>query len=371
LENQPGKKNRRGLKIVFGLLSVIVLGVSVYVYSVYHNVNNTAEAIYTPVETEDYRNFSGTAATSDSATTSAVSTAASDAATTSDSTATSADSTAASDAAMISDEGAAMTNTEAATNPSELVEQGESISILLLGIDTGDLGRTEQGRSDSMIVATINPNTEKTTLLSIPRDTYAEIVGYGTWDKINHAYAFGGTAMSINSVQNLLNIPIDFYVSVNMEGIKEVVDAVGGVDVNSPIAFNQNGYDFVVGTNHLDGEAALSFSRMRYEDPAGDTGRQGRQRLVIEAVLRKLATPETLMNYQTILASLSANVQTNFQMTDYLSLRSNDYLASANNIQQEQLGGAGGMMDGIYYNFVDDAELARVQSLMQGELELD
>ena len=352
MENQPGKKNRRGLKIVFGLLSVIVLGVSVYVYSVYHNVNNTAEAIYTPVETEDYRNFSGTAASSDS-------------------TATSADSAAISDAAVISDEGAATPNTEAATDPSELVEQGQSISILLLGIDTGDLGRTEQGRSDSMIVATINPNTEKTTLLSIPRDTYAEIVGYGTWDKINHAYAFGGTAMSINSVQNLLDIPIDFYVSVNMEGIKEVVDAVGGVDVDSPIAFNQNGYDFVVGTNHLDGEAALSFSRMRYEDPAGDTGRQGRQRLVIEAVLRKLATPETLMNYQAILASLSANVQTNFQMTDYLSLRSNDYLEAANNIQQEQLGGAGGMMDGIYYNFVDDAELARVQALMQGELELD
>jgi LCP family protein required for cell wall assembly len=240
LENQPGKKNRRGLKIVFGLLSVIVLGVSVYVYSVYHNVNNTAEAIYEPVETEDYRNFSGTTATSDS-------------------TATSSDSAAASDAAVISDEEAASSNTEAATNPSDLVEQGESISILLLGIDTGDLGRTEQGRSDSMIVATINPNTEKTTLLSIPRDTYAEIVGYGTWDKINHAYAFGGTAMSINSVQNLLDIPIDFYVSVNMEGIKEVVDAVGGVDVDSPIAFNQNGYDFVVGTNYLDGEAALSF----------------------------------------------------------------------------------------------------------------
>lgn len=352
MKNQPGKKNRRGLKIVFGLLSVIVLGVSVYVYSVYHNVNNTAEAIYTPVETEDYRNFSGTAATSDSA-------------------ATSADSTAASDAAVIQDEGAATSDTVAISDPSELVEQGESISILLLGIDTGDLGRTEQGRSDSMIVATINPNTEKTTLLSIPRDTYAEIVGYGTWDKINHAYAFGGTAMSINSVQNLLNIPIDFYVSVNMEGIKEVVDAVGGVDVNSPIAFNQNGYDFAVGSNHLDGEAALAFSRMRYEDPAGDTGRQGRQRLVIEAVLRKLATPETLMNYQAILDSLSANVQTNFQMSDYLSLRSNDYLAAANNIQQEQLGGAGGMMDGIYYNFVDDAELARVQALMQGELELD
>ena len=299
------------------------------------------------------------------------STATSDATTNSDSTAVSEDSTATSDAVVMSDEGAATSNTEAASSPSELVERGQAISILLLGIDTGDLGRTEQGRSDSMIVATINPNTETTTLLSIPRDTYAAIVGHGTWDKINHAYAFGGTAMSINSVQNLLNIPIDFYVAVNMEGIKEVVDAVGGVEVNSPIAFSQNGYDFVVGTNYLDGEAALAFSRMRHEDPAGDTGRQGRQRLVIEAALRKMATPDTLMNYQSILNSLSANVQTNLQMSDYLSLRSNDYLAAANNIQQEQLGGTGGMMDGIYYNFVDDAELARVQSLLQAELELN
>lgn len=354
MKNQPGKKNGRGSKFVFGLLSVIVLGVSVYVYSVYHNVNNTAEAIYEPVETEDYRNFPGTTAA------------------TSDSAAASEDgSAAASYAAVASDEAAATSNAEATADPSELVEQGQAISILLLGIDTGDLGRTEQGRSDSMIVATINPNTEKTTLLSIPRDTYAEIVGYGTWDKINHAYAFGGTAMSINSVQKLLAIPIDFYVSVNMGGIKEVVDAVGGVEVDSPIAFSQNGYDFVVGANQLDGEAALAFSRMRYEDPAGDTGRQGRQRLVIEAVLRKLATPETLMNYQAILASLSANVQTNFRMNDYLTLRSNDYLAAADNVQQQQLGGAGGMMDGIYYNFVDDAELARVQSLLKAELELD
>lgn len=356
MENQPNKKNRRGLKIFFGLLLVIVVSGSVYVYSVYHNVNSTAEAMYAPVETEDYRNFSGTAATSDSTVNS-------------DSTAASEDSTATSDAVVLSDE--ATSNTEAASSPSELVERGQAISILLLGIDTGDLGRTEQGRSDSMIVATINPNTETTTLLSIPRDTYTAIVGHGTWDKINHAYAFGGTAMSINSVQNLLDIPIDFYVTVNMEGIKEVVDAVGGVSVNSPIAFSQNGYDFVVGTNHLDGEAALAFSRMRHEDPAGDTGRQGRQRLVIEAALRKMATPDTLMNYQDILASLSANVQTNFQMSDYLSLRSNDYLAAANNVQQEQLGGAGGMMDGIYYNFVDDAELARVQSLLQAELELN
>ncbi|HLQ40423.1 MAG TPA: LCP family protein, partial [Tetragenococcus sp.] len=76
----------------------------------------------------------------------------------------------------------------------------DPFSVLLLGIDTGDLGRTEQGRSDILMVATVNPQNEQTTLVSIPRDTYVDIVGKGTQDKINHAYAFGGAAMSMDTV---------------------------------------------------------------------------------------------------------------------------------------------------------------------------
>ena len=222
-----------------------------------------------------------------------------------------------------------------------------------------------------MVVVTINPHTQKTTLLSIPRDTYTEILGYGTSDKINHAYAFGGTAMSINTVQQMLDIPIDFYVMVNMAGIQEIVDAVGGITVESPLTFNQNGYDFVQGTNQLDGEAALAFARMRYEDPAGDTGRQGRQRLVIEAVIRRLAIPETLLNYQAVLETLSANMQTSFQLSDFYTLQNQDYLGAVGNIEQQQLGGTGDMMNDIYYNFVDEAELTRVRDLLQIELELE
>lgn len=330
------KRNNNGLKIVVSILAVLVIGILGYVYSIYANVKNTMDTAYTPVEVEIFRTMN----------TGAV-----------------ADSSEAVDGESRADAGA--------LTPSELLEAGEPVSILLLGVDTGDLGRTEQGRSDSMVVVTINPHTQKTTLLSIPRDTYTEIVGYGTSDKINHAYAFGGTAMSINTVQQMLDIPIDFYVMVNMAGIQEIVDAVGGITVESPLAFNQNGYDFVQGTNQLDGEAALAFARMRYEDPAGDTGRQGRQRLVIEGVIRKLATPETLLNYQTILQSLSANMQTSFQLSDFYTLQNKDYLGAVGHIEQQQLGGTGGMMNEIYYNFVDETEMARVQDLLQAELELE
>lgn len=309
------KKKRTGLKIFMGLALVFITVVGIYVIDVYRNIDNTTDEIYEPVDEE----------------------------------------------------------VEQVRSSSADLSSKDPISILLLGVDTGDLGRTERGRSDTMMVVTVNPNTKKSTLLSIPRDTYTEIVGYGTNDKLNHAYAFGGNSMAINSVQNLLDIPIDYYVTVNMAGIQEIVNAVGGVDVVSPLTFTSTGYTFYEGdVTHLDGAAALAFARMRYEDPNGDTGRQARQRLIIEGVVDKVTSASTLVNYQNILGSLSNNVQTNFQMKDYLALQGNDYLAAARNITSEQMGGSGGIGDdGIYYNWLSEDELYRVQSLLQSELELD
>ena len=309
------KKKRTGLKIFMGLAFVFITVVGIYVFDVYRNIDSTTNEIYEPVDEE----------------------------------------------------------VDQVRSSSADLSSKDPISILLLGVDTGDLGRTERGRSDTMMVVTVNPNTKKSTLLSIPRDTYTEIVGYGTNDKLNHAYAFGGNSMAINSVQNLLDIPIDYYVTVNMAGIQEIVNAVGGVDVVSPLTFTSTGYTFYEGdVTHLDGAAALAFARMRYEDPNGDTGRQARQRLIIEGVVDKVTSASTLVNYQNILGSLSNNVQTNFQMKDYLALQGNDYLAAARNITSAQMGGSGGIGDdGIYYNWLSEDELYRVQSLLQSELELD
>lgn len=310
------KKKRTGLKIVLFLLLAVFIVVGGFAFNVFRHLNNATDDIYTPIAEEEVDDIRGSAVT---------------------------------------------------------LSSKEPISILLLGVDSGDLGRTEQGRSDSIMVATVNPTTKKTTLMSIPRDTYAEIVGYGTWEKINHAYAYGGTGMSINSIQNFLNIPIDYYVTVNMAGIQEIVNAVGGVDVVSPLTFTQDGYTFYEGqVNHMDGAAALAFARMRYEDSEGDMGRQKRQQLIIEGVIDKVISPSTLFNYQDILGSLSNNIQTNFQSSDYLKLQSNDYLAAARNIQSEQLSGSGATLeDGIWYYFVPDEELNRIQTLLRTELELN
>lgn len=316
------KKHWGGLKLFLGLITLVFIFTGLYLHSVYTNVVEAADSIYEPV------------------------------------------------------------NQEAVRGNTVDLEQSNPISILLLGVDTGELGRTEQGRSDSMIVATINPNTQQTTLLSIPRDTYSKIVGYGDgvdyYDKINHAYAYGEIKMAIDSVQELLEIPIDYYITINMAGLEKIVDAVDGIDVDSPFGFTYTdyteegafSYSFTEGPNHLDGAHALAFARMRYDDPEGDAGRQARQRLVIEAILKKLLSSNLLVTYRDVLNTVSGNVETNFQMEDYALLLKNNYLEATRNIQQEELSGVDEMMDDIYYHFVDDEEFLRVESLLKKELEM-
>lgn len=241
-------------------------------------------------------------------------------------------------------------------------------SILLLGIDTGDMGRVDRGRSDTMMVATMNPATNKTTIVSIPRDTYTEIVGRGTTDKINHAYAFGGPAMAVNSVQNLLDIPIDYFVSVNMQGIQQIVDAIGGVQVTPTQTFNQSGYQFVVGQPvQMDGQMALAYSRMRSLD--GDYARQGRQREVVVAILDKVASFDSITNYQSILQTTENNVLTNMQFNDMVDIFIN-YRGAAGNIEEIQMSGSGTMMDGVYYEIIPESEISRISQTLKEELEI-
>ena len=243
----------------------------------------------------------------------------------------------------------------------------EPFSILLLGVDTGALGRTEQGRSDTMMVATVNPSSDEALLVSLPRDTYAEIVGHGTQDKINHAYAFGGAAMSMDTVAELLDIPIDRYITINMQGIESLVDAVGGIEVNNPFEFTYEKKTFPKGQQALDGEEALKYSRMRYDDPDGDYGRQGRQRQIITGIAKKVLSTKGLTNYSSILKTMGQNVKTDLTFTDMRTLMG-DYRAAFGNIQSDQLKGEGFMQDGISYQRIDPGELKRVQEELKAQL---
>ncbi|HFQ0939783.1 TPA: LCP family protein [Enterococcus faecium] len=255
------------------------------------------------------------------------------------------------------------------TKPVDLDKQ-ESFSVLLMGIDTGDLGRVDQGRSDTMMVATVSPEDKQTTIVSIPRDTYVDIVGRDTKDKINHAYAFGGATMAMDTVQKYVDIPIDHYVSINMKGLKELVDAVGGIEVNNDLTFSQDGYDFPIGKITLNGDQALSYSRMRYEDPNGDYGRQGRQRKIVEGVAKKVLSLNGVSNYQSVLNALESNMKTdmNFDEMKKIAL---DYREAFGTIKQDQLQGEGFMQDNISYQKVSDQELDRVKKELKDQMNLE
>lgn len=248
------------------------------------------------------------------------------------------------------------------------LDKKDSFSVLLLGIDTGDLGRTDQGRSDAIMVATVNPTDGQTTIVSVPRDTYVDIVGHGTKDKINHAYAFGGAAMSMDTVQKYLDIPIDHYVAMNMAGIKELVDAVGGVDVNNDLKFENEGNTFDIGKIHLNGDQALSYTRMRYDDPNGDYGRQGRQRNVVAAVAKKALSLDGVSQYKEVLSAIEGNMKTDmdFDMMQKIAL---DYRDAFKKVEQVQMQGDGFMQDGVSYQRVSGDELKRVQQILKEQLD--
>ena len=247
----------------------------------------------------------------------------------------------------------------------------DSFSVLLLGIDNGAYGRaTDSGRSDTMLLVTVNEKLGKTTIVSIPRDSYTEIVGKGIQDKINHAYAYGQEQMSINSVQNMLNIPIDYYVTVDMGGLMGIVNAIGGLEITPALTFTYEGESFTEGeTRHVDGEAALRYARMRYDDPEGDFGRQKRQQYVIQKMVEKLLTLGSITKYESILKSLENSVRTNFTIADLMLIKDH-YPTALHNFQRESITGEGVMIDGVYYYSVAEVERIRISNILRETLNL-
>ena len=253
----------------------------------------------------------------------------------------------------------------------EIIENAKPINVLLLGIDNGAYGRsTEDGRSDTMLLLTANPSEKKAQLLSIPRDTYTEIVGMNYYDKINHAYAYGQAKMAINSVEKLFDTNIDFYMEINMSGLMEFVDAVGGIEVTSPLTFTYEGRSFEEGKKELlDGESALRFARMRYDDPEGDYGRQKRQRIVIEQLVKKMMSFNSITNFEKIMNAVSKNVKTDIPIGKIMALKNTygpsfDHLEQAF-IEERSLLLTNSIGEQIYYSYATDEELLEKSNLIR------
>lgn len=247
---------------------------------------------------------------------------------------------------------------------SEKIAEQEPFSVLLLGVDER---ANDVGRSDTMVVLTVSPGKHSILMFNIPRDTRTEIIGRGTLDKINHAYAFGGVNMSIQTVENLLGSPIDYYVKANMEGFSSIIDLLGGVSVNNPFYFTYEGKVFEQGNIQLTGEEALLFSRMRYDDPRGDLGRNARQREILQELMSNALQVSSVTKIQDILGEVGNNVKTDITF-DEMKQFIKDYRSDLKNIETIEIQGQGQRINGIYYYIVDEQERERAQNLMKEHL---
>lgn len=225
------------------------------------------------------------------------------------------------------------------------------LNIYVSGIDTyGSLSTVS--RSDVNVLVTVNMDTHKILLTNTPRDSYVKIPGQGNneYDKLTHAGLYG-VDISKNVLENLYGISIDHYVRVNFTTFLRVIDIIGGIDVDNDQAFESslNGNFYPQGNIHLDSNSALAFARERYGLSGGDNDRGKNHLKVITAVIKKLTTKESLLNFSNIVDSLSDSVETNMPL-DVLMKLANKQLQSGVDfeINQQALQGTGSMSNPSY-----------------------
>lgn len=198
-------------------------------------------------------------------------------------------------------------------------EKRAPFSIYLSGIDTRG-GMTDKSRSDSNIIAFINPESHQVLLLSTPRDYYVPLSFNGALDKLTHSGIYG-VEVSMDTLGDLYGVDLDYYFRINFVGFKDVIDALGGVTVYSDYSFTAvTGDHYDAGYNDLDGERALTFARERYAFSDGDFQRGRNQTAVIKAVIKKAMSADFLMNFNSVLTAVSDSMDTSFPYDDLAAL---------------------------------------------------
>lgn len=231
-------------------------------------------------------------------------------------------------------------------------------NVLILGVDADDL-HTKTGRADAIIVASVDIVNKSISLLSIPRDSYVEIPGYGM-DKINHSYHYGGLELVKQTVQDFLQVPIDYYAVTNFDGFEEIVDILGGVEIDVDKRMYYRTYDSLIdiekGLQVLNGEKALQYVRFRH-DPMGDITRTERQQKFLIAVYEKAMSAGTFTKLPKLIPAVLDMLETDFTMTQLVRLADLLHDAGLTNIKNTSLPGTFGNMKGVSYWIPDRTAL--------------
>ena len=228
----------------------------------------------------------------------------------------------------------------------------DKATVMIMGVDER---ADDVGRSDTLMIATLDPDKNQAALLSVPRDTRVKIKGHG-FDKINAAYAYGGRKLTQETIESLLNTHIDHYIKINVHGFTKIIDALGGIDIDvekrmyyeDPWDDDGGLYiDLQPGMQHMDGKTAITY--VRYRDEEGDIGRIKRQQNFMKAVMDKLVSPTIIPKLPAIVSAVSDSVETDMSVSEILSFLGTLQDAKDNRLKSEMLPGKPVYIEGISY----------------------
>lgn len=243
---------------------------------------------------------------------------------------------------------------------------GDRLNFLLLGTDAREGEKV--ARTDTMILVSVDKDTNRISMLSIPRDTRVNIPGRGM-DKINAAYVYGGPKLASKTVSNLLGVPIDYYVLARFEGFKDIVDALGGVDfeVQQNMYYPAEGINLKKGQQRLDGDKALQFVRYR-SYPNGDIDRTEQQQRFLKALAEETLQPSNVIKLPKLAYSVNKNVDTNMGLSNMIKLAKAAKGLNDTDIVTQTLPGRFMDINGVSYWHVEPANAKKsVVMLLDGQ----
>lgn len=247
----------------------------------------------------------------------------------------------------------------------DVVEDGlltakDKTTIMIMGVDERD---DDVGRSDTLMVATLDPKKDQAALMSIPRDTRVKIKGHG-WDKINAAYAYGsakggseaGEKLAQRTVEDFLGVNMDHYVVVNIQAFQKIIDAIGGIDIDVEKRmyyedpWDDDGgliIDLQPGMQHMDGKTAVTY--VRYRDEEGDIGRIKRQQKFMKACMDKVTSPAIIPKLPSVIKEVMSSVKTDLSFRQMLEFAGTLKEAQKNGLKTEMVPGKPLYIDGVSY----------------------
>lgn len=261
----------------------------------------------------------------------------------------------------------------------------EPILILLLGVENYSTDGKD-GRAETQIVVTLNPHMNKMHMVTIPRDTRVIIENAGKYtgvNKINSAYTYGSitgyraTKLQVETVEKLLNIPIDKVIAVDFDGFRDIVDAFGGVEIDIKEGFwehniykNDQKIHFESGKSHLNGEESLAFVRMRLRDVNTSYSREERQRQFLQAMINQAISTETIFKVGQITDILGKNVKTDLTATEIYALQKKYSTITSSSIKTLNIDGKDEKTNEGWYFIPKKESLEEISQKLRDTLEM-